>query len=111
MTQEFDRDASPELFVWIRYRNFLGTPADPTGYTVTIALAADGTRPSSGDYQAAQWVPVNQLASIRDRPGADWYLAYRQVSGLQPGTYRLYPKVAAPPEVWVDPSPELIVVR
>jgi hypothetical protein len=111
MTQEFDRDASPELFVWIRYRNYLGTPTDPTGYAVTIAVVTDGTRPSSGDYQSAQWVPVAQLVSIRDRPGADWFLAYRQVSGLQPGTYRLYPKVVAPPETWVDPSPELIVVR
>lgn len=111
MTQEFDRDASPDLFVWIRYRNLLGTPTDPTGYPVTIAVVADGSRPVSGDYQAAQWVPVVQLASLRDRPGPDWYLAHRQVSGLAQGSYRLYPKVTASPEVWIDPSPELIVVR
>lgn len=111
MTQEFDRDASPYLYVWIRYRNFANTPAEPTGLTVTIAVVADGTHPVSGDYQAAQWVPVEQMTSIRDRPGTDWFLAYRQVSGLTPGSYRLYPKVSAPPEVWVDPSPELIVVR
>lgn len=111
MTQEFDRDASPDLFVWIRYRNFLGTPADPTGYPVSIAVVADGTHPVNGDYQAAQWVALAQVASLRDRPGADWFLAYRNVSGLQPGSYRLYPKVTASPEVWVAPSPELIVVR
>lgn len=111
MTQYFDRDAAPNLFVWIRHRNYLGGATDPTAYTVAIAVVVDGTHPIIGDYQAAQWVPVGQLGSIRDRPGPDWYLAYRNVSGLQPGTYRLYPKVTASPEVWIDPSPELIHVR
>lgn len=74
----------------------LSTPitasSDPTSYPVRVAVLPDGVRPGSSDWHPAEWVTRAGIphAVILVGPGG--------VVELEPGLYRTWTEISAPPE-------------
>lgn len=103
-----DRDSIHLIGVKVDYHDFTGEPLDPTGYTVTVAVRPDGTRPVSGDFKAATWFTGQDgtyWAQLNVGPGST-------VGTLTAGArYRTHVKVSAGTETPVFTGPDTIVVR
>ncbi|MDX5563743.1 hypothetical protein PYK79_10810 [Streptomyces sp. ID05-04B] len=87
---------------------FLITPVsagvdDPTGYTVQVAVLADGVRPESGDWHDAAWGTDNGQTVAMILVGPDG------VIDPGPGTYRAWVRIEAPPEIPVVKSPRFTI--
>jgi len=81
-----DRSSLEELLTPIT------TSSDPTSYSVRVAVLPDGDRPEAGDWHAAEWRTVDGTphASLLVGPGG--------AVQLDPGVYRTWIEITAPPE-------------
>ncbi|KAA6216401.1 hypothetical protein [Streptomyces filamentosus] len=88
-----DRSSLQELLTPITART------DPTAYSVRVAVLPDGARPETGDWHTAEWHTIDGLpyAGILVGPGG--------AVQLQPGFYRTWVEITAPPEKPVVTSP------
>lgn len=81
-----DRSSLEELLTPI------AASSDPTDYTVRVALMADGERPEASDWHSASWRTVDGIvhAVLLVGPGG--------VVEPEPGLYRTWTEITAPPE-------------
>lgn len=101
-----DRDSVGLVGIRINHHDLSGATLDPTGYTVTVALVPQGTRPAAGDYKAATWHTGTE--------GDHWAQLLLTTAVPVPVAgrrYDAYAKVAASPETPVVRSPDTIVIR
>lgn len=74
----------------------LSTPitadGDPTSYAIRVAVLPDGARPASGDWHVAEWVTRGGV------PHASILVGPTSGIDLEPGTYRTWVEITAPPE-------------
>jgi hypothetical protein len=101
-----DRDSIQTLLLRIDYVNEDTGATDPTSHTVSLAVVATGTRPTSGNFKAATWAAstvggykAKLLVGIGSAVGA-----------LAAGRYDVYAKVTASPETWIGKSRDALVV-
>lgn len=66
--------------------------ADPTAYGVRVAVIPDGVRPQAADWHTATWVTIGGI------PHAVLLVGPGGVIELEPGTYRTWAEITAPPE-------------
>lgn len=103
-----DRDSIHLIGVQVDHHDLSGDTLDPTGYTVTVAVRPEGTRPASGDYKAATWftgLDGSYWAQLNVGPTT-------AVGALTAGArYRAHAKVAAGTETPIITSVDTIVVR
>lgn len=73
--------------------------SDPSSYTVRVAVLPDGARPEAGDWHTGSWRTLDGVhyAALLVGPGG--------VVDLDPGTYRTWIEITAPPEKPVIASP------
>lgn len=106
MDKRISRDSVEELAVEVFANTFAGSPIDPTGYPVEVAvLAATVTDPAEGDFKPATWGqgPRSKMAVVMVGAGTD-------VGALTPGTYRAWVRVTATPRVPVLRTDAPVVV-
>lgn len=103
-----DRDTVELVGVRIDHHDFTGEDLDPTGYTVTVAVRPEGTRPASGDFKAATWfsaVDGTYWAQLNVGTGTS-------TGALAAGKrYKAHAKIAAGSETPVITSIDTLVIR
>lgn len=103
-----DRDGINLIGIHIDHHQLSGAVLDPTGYTVTIAVRPEGTRPASGDYKPATWhtgIEGDHWAQLLIGTGTN-------VGALTAGgRYKAHAKIDASPETPIVTSPDTLVIR
>lgn len=103
-----DRDSVSLIGVQVEHRDLSGDLLVPTGYTVTVAVRPEGTRPASGDFKAATWftgADGTYWARLNVGPGSD-------VGTLSAGQrYKAHAKVSAGTETPIVTSIDTFVIR
>ncbi len=103
-----DRDSVSLVGVQVDHHDFTGEPLSPTGYTVTVAVRPEGTRPASADFKTATWftgADGTYWAKLNVGPGTD-------VATLTAGArYKAHAKISAGTETPIITSVDTIVVR
>lgn len=80
------------------------TAADPTSLLVSMAVMPRGVEPEVGNFKTASWAPgLPYRCQILIGPGST-------VGELDEGTYRLWVKVTAIPEIPVLASTNYLVI-
>lgn len=100
MDVRISRDSVEALRVEVNHTTLAGTPADPTGYPVEMAVLASAvTDPTPTDWQPATWAQ-----------GPSLKVATMLVGPLAPGRYGVWVRVTASPEVPVMKAGTTLIV-
>lgn len=87
-----DRDSLEKLLTPIT------ASGDPSSYAVRVAVLPDGVRPEADDWHTASWLTVDGVHHAVLLVGPSGVLE------LDPGVYRTWTEITAPPEKPVIPS-------
>lgn len=103
-----DRDSVSLVGVQVEHRDLSGDLLVPTGYTVTVAVRPEGTRPASGDFKTATWftgADGTYWAQLNVGPGSS-------VGALSAGLrYKAHAKITLGAETPIVTSIDTFVIR